>query len=121
LLSQEDYTMTASLRALNPFITCVASGILITAALMLVPYEYCIDGTGRGLPLAVLHPMHGSSAGVVRLQADTKGGQGLDFLGLASDSAMWSALLAGVCLYVRKTRDAFRKFAELRKQGHVCR
>lgn len=100
------------MRALKSFSIWFVCGIIITGAVMLVPYEYCMDGSGRGFPFAILSPLHGPSPGAIRLQPDTKNGQGLDFLSLAGDVIIWGAVAAGVSLFVRRFRHDFQKFRQ---------
>ena len=100
------------MHALKTFGVWLACGVIITGAIMLVPYEYCTDGPGRGFPFAVLSPLHGPSLGAVRLQPDTNNGQGFDFVSLAGDVVVWAGVAAGVSLFVRRFRHDFQKFRQ---------
>src|SRR5437868_8751291 len=79
-----------------------ACGIVITAAIMFVPYEYCADGPGRGFPFAVLNPSHGPSFGTVQIQPDEKNGQSFNLVSLMGDLVIWGAAAAGVSLCIRR-------------------
>lgn len=36
----------------------LAVGVAATVLVSLVPYQYCMDGRGRGWPFAIVHPAH---------------------------------------------------------------
>lgn len=43
-------------------LSSLALAVVVTGLTMLVAYQYCMDGPGRGLPMAVIHPSHSDEA-----------------------------------------------------------
>jgi hypothetical protein len=58
---------------------------------MLVPYEYCMDGPGRGFPFAVYSPMCGAWFPVFAFD-QSKIPQILDGGGFVGDVLVWGAV-----------------------------
>jgi hypothetical protein len=71
----------------------VICGIALTAVTMLIEYEHCMDGPGRGFPFAVYTPACGSWFFILKLD-DSKIPQVIDFGALIVNILFWS-LLAG--------------------------
>ena len=68
-------------------------GVALTGVVMLVPYEYCMDGPGRGFPFAVYSPSCGAWVPVVAFD-DSKVPQVLDAGGFVGDVVAWGAVAA---------------------------
>ncbi len=79
--------------ALKRHLTSLLFGIGVTALTMTVPYEYCMDGPGRGFPFAVYSPACGAWVPVFAFD-DSKIPQVLDLGGLVGDAVVWAAAVA---------------------------
>jgi hypothetical protein len=66
-------------------------GVALTGIIMLVPYEYCMDGPGRGFPFAVYSPICGAWFPVFAFD-HSKIPQVLDGGGFIGDVAAWGAV-----------------------------
>ena len=100
------------MRILKIILVSLTFGTLLTAATMLFPYDYCMDGPGRGFPCAVLRPWHGASAGAVRLQRDGELGRELALSSVAVDVLVWSIVAGFVWPFVGRFRKHLRKFRQ---------
>lgn len=70
-------------------------GVALTAATMLIPYQYCMDGPGRGLPFAVYSPSCGAWFPVFAFN-ESKIPQILDLGGGLGDVLVWGLAAAFV-------------------------
>ena len=94
-------------------ILSLIAGVGLSASSMVFEYEYCMDGPGRGLPLAVIHPSHGEVDWVIPLY-DTKQlkwGPETDVLNAAGDLVFWVILFfcAASLLHRWRRRSIARK------------
>jgi hypothetical protein len=80
---------------------------------MLVPYEYCMDGSGRGFPFAVYSPQCGAWLPVFAFD-ESKIPQVLDLGGFLGDVLVWGAAAA----FVRYRCFSRREQADKRAQIH---
>jgi hypothetical protein len=84
---------TGHSHTVKPHLTSLLFGIGITALTMTVPYEYCMDGPGRGFPFAVYSPACGAWVPVVAFDG-SKIPQVLDLGGLVGDAVVWGTAVA---------------------------
>ena len=70
-------------------------GTVITGMTMLVPFQYCMDGPGRGFPFAVYSPLCGAWCPVFTFD-ENKTPQVLDVGGLLADVLVWTVAVAVV-------------------------
>lgn len=71
--------MSARPSRLWRFLIPVVAGAFLTAASLLVRWEFCMDGDARGVPFAIIHPTHGNSTFFVLLDPDSKISDEVDF------------------------------------------
>lgn len=85
-------------------------GLGLTAALAAIPYEFCSDGNGHGLPLAIIHP-HLSSMPALGIPLPVNAMQDwvFDLLNLARDWLFWTMLAFGAAALSGKLRRILRR------------
>lgn len=79
---------------LQSFLIAVAVGLLLTAASLLAQWECCMDGSGRGVPFAIIHPSHQDSRFFVLLDPSAKLGDEIDIDNILGNWLAWSMLAA---------------------------
>lgn len=67
-------------------------GALTTVALLLFPYQYCMDGPGRGLPFAAYSPSCDCWPGSIALD-ESKFPMVIDPLAFVADLLIWTCLV----------------------------
>ena len=94
---------------------CLVATLVTTAFSLLVEYEFCIDGPGRGLPAAVTHPSHGTTPLEFPYSGDAIEGRVLDGKSLGINLAVW-AVIVGLSLGLvdRKARRRSESLAQAR-------
>jgi hypothetical protein len=70
------------------------AAILLSTASLAFKYEFCMDGPGYGLPLAVLHPAHEDHF-VVAVRGNNVDGTVLDFPNLGVNVVAWALVSLG--------------------------
>lgn len=95
-------------------------GAAITLATMLVSYQYCTDGPGRGFPFAVYTPACGAWFPVIPLD-DSKIPQVIDFGALFYDLIFWSAIAGGVQIVYKRKRMRLLKEAEKTEETGILK
>ena len=85
-------------------------GLGLTAALAAIPYEFCSDGNGFGLPLAIVHP-HLSSMPALGIPLPVNAMQDwvFDLLNLARDWLLWTVLAFGAAALRGRLRRILRR------------
>ena len=71
------------------------SGLALAGVLFVLPYEFCMAGTGYGFPFAWLHPGH-EMPGEYSLQPELRHGAVFDPLNLTAAVLLWAALQGGL-------------------------
>ncbi|MFO1461032.1 MAG: hypothetical protein U1G08_16710 [Verrucomicrobiota bacterium] len=77
------------------YVINVMWGVALTATTMLIPYQYCMDGAGRGFPFAVYCPSCGAWLPAFAFD-DSKIPQILDLGGFLVDVLVWGLAAAFV-------------------------
>jgi len=76
-------------------------GAILTAATYSIEWDYCIDGPGRGLPLAMVHPSHGDSYFFKLLDPSAQFGDEIDFDSILGNLLFWT-VLSGIAFEFRE-------------------
>lgn len=86
----------------------------LTGLSMLIEYQYCMGGPGRGLPCAILRPTHHTDRFAIQLEPQFKSeGQEFSFTSLFCDLAFYTFIAwIGSRVLVN-----FRKFQASRRTG----
>lgn len=79
-------------------------GVALTAMTMLIPYQYCMDGPGRGFPFAVYCPACGAWLAAFAFD-DSKIPQILDLGGFFGDALVWGFAVALARHWLSRSRD----------------
>ena len=84
------------------FLITAVTGLGLTIASMAISYDFCMDGRGRGLPFAVVHPSHDEGEWAIPLYnpRTEQWGQEVDLPRTAGSVFMWSALAMIVARFV---------------------
>jgi hypothetical protein len=90
-------------------VKAILGGVVLTGLTMLFPYEFCLNGPGRGIPFAASCPVcEGTFASIGGGDGKTAR-QVLDLLRLSGDILLWSGACVGVlALLNRSHRPTFR-------------
>ena len=86
-------------------------GFVATALSLVVEYEFCVDGPGRGFPAAVAHPAHGKEAMEFAYSGDQIEGRVVDVGNVGIDLATWSLVVGLPVSLVARARRQRRKSA----------
>lgn len=86
---------------MKTYIVYFCWGILIAMVSLLIPYQYCMDGPGRGLPFAVYSPNCGAWW-VIHVLDDSKIPQILDLGGFAADVLFWIGVVVLTRYFLRR-------------------
>jgi len=89
--------------SISGFATSLVAGLAITGATMLVPYTYCQNGDGRGIPFSAVCPSCGATrAAIGRVEGQYN--QVLDPLKLGGNVLLWTGAIAGTQSWLRRRR-----------------
>src|SRR5215471_19183727 len=83
-------TSAAMIRALA---FALLIGFVATTLSMVVEYQFCMDGPGRGFPAAVTHPAHGKEPMEFAYSGDQIEGMVVDVGNVGVDLATWSLVV----------------------------
>lgn len=95
--------MQTHLPTVNRFMLSFLWGVAITTATMLLPYQYCMDGPGRGFPFAVFCPMCGAWLPVFSFD-QSKIPQILDLGAFIGDVLLWGVAAGYVRTWLTRPR-----------------
>ena len=93
-------------------------GVLFTLMTLLMPYEFCMDGPGRGLPFAIVAPYHGETEWWVLPtdKTEKRFAPAFDLRSLGGDLLVWTTLATFGYLYVRSLLSAFTAHRDTQRQ-----
>jgi hypothetical protein len=85
------------------------AGIVATALSLLVEYEFCMDGPGRGIPAAVTHPAHGKAVMEYPYSGDEIEGIVFDGGSLGIDVLVWSIIVGVPIALMDRSRQSSKR------------
>ncbi|MFN0198690.1 MAG: hypothetical protein ACKVT0_18235 [Planctomycetaceae bacterium] len=74
---------------MNPLWLTLIIGTILVSLTSFIPLEYCMDGLGWGLPLAIIHP-HAGTYSIPLSIGHPKAEYAFDVLHLVIDFLVWS-------------------------------
>jgi hypothetical protein len=95
----------------------ILAGVTCTGLSALVTYQYCIAGSGRGVPCAMTHPGHGPEPLEFVYKGSAIEGRVFDLGSLGLNLGFWSVVV-GLPIAVVDSRRRRHKANEMETENH---